>query len=372
MNMPRSTSARVPPFIIDRKSTKNFPDQMTDGLRQAIVSGYYRPGERLPTIREFSKLLHVSIRAPLEAIDRLREENLVSSHPRHGITVVAKGDRVYKGHILFVSPDGDESFYVNVLAGSLRDSLAPQGYLYTRVAVLRGANGKYDFKMLDLALRQSIDLVVLMFDRPDIVRHLASKGVPFALIAQRPHDVANCVGRIAFDRNAAVSDFALRCRAAGVRSVLQVCSESKETDAISALAKAGIKAEELVVPYPLVPGNITEGAARGALQAFEKKLAKGKDWLPDLLFFADDVQASGALMALQHHGVRIPEDVKVVTWANHGLGPVFWKSLARMEMDPYAHGATIAQYVLSFLRGHGLPDDAAIGPRYLDGDTFPA
>ena len=101
-------------------------------------------------------------------------------------------------------------------------------------------------------------------------------------------------------------------------------------------------------------------------------IAKGKDWLPDLLFFADDVQASGALMALQHHGVRIPEDVKVVTWANHGLGPVFWKSLARMEMDPYAHGATIAQYVLSFLRGHGLPDDAAIGPRYIDGDTFPA
>ena len=77
-------------------------------------------------------------------------------------------------------------------------------------------------------------------------------------------------------------------------------------------------------------------------------------------------------MALQHHGVRLPEDVKVVTWANHGLGPVFWKSLARMEMDPYAHGATIAQYVLSFLRGHGLPDDAAIGPRYIDGDTFPA
>ena len=110
MNKPSSTSARVPPFIIDRKSTKNFPDQMTDGLRQAIVSGYYRPGERLPTIREFSKLLHVSIRAPLEAIDRLREENLVSSHPRHGITVVAKGDRVYKGHILFVSPDGDENF----------------------------------------------------------------------------------------------------------------------------------------------------------------------------------------------------------------------------------------------------------------------
>ena len=83
MNMPRSTSARVPPFIIDRKSTKNFPDQMTDGLRQAIVSGYYRPGERLPTIREFSKLLHVSIRAPLEAIDRLRPEERTLLHLRY-------------------------------------------------------------------------------------------------------------------------------------------------------------------------------------------------------------------------------------------------------------------------------------------------
>ena len=372
MKMPKNTSARALPFVINRKSTANFPDQMADGLRQAIVSGYYHPGEKLPTIREFAKLLNVSIRTPLEAIGRLREENLVTSHPRHGITVVAKGDRVYKGHVLFTAPDSEGRYYVNILAGSLRETLTKTGYLYTRVVVEHGESGKYDMRALDLALKQAIDLVVVMCCRPEIVRHLASKSVPFAVISPPiSFDAANCVGRIALDSNAAVSDFALRCRAAGIRSVLQIRTELKKTDAIPALEKVGIHVEELVIPQPIVPGNIVESCTRAALEVFEKKLSKDTGWLPDLLFFADDLQASGALMALQHHGVRIPEDVKVVTWANHGHGPVFWRSLARMEMDPYAHGKTLSQYVLSYLRGRGLPDDAVISPLFIDGETFP-
>ena len=371
MNKRKPTSARVPPFIINRKSTVNFPDQMADGLRQAIVSGYYRPGERLPTVREFAKLLNVSIRAPLEAVRRLREENLLTSHPRHGITVVAKGDRVYKGHIVFVSPDSDGHYYVNILAGSLRETLAKASYLYTRVVVERGENGKYDFKVLDLALRQAVDLVVVVCLRPEILNHLAKQTVPFAVISPTPFVADNCVGRINLDFNAAVPDFALRCRAAGIRSVLQVRTESKKTDVLPALAKAGIHAEELVIPYPSIPGNIVEACARAAFEAFEKKLSKGTDWLPDLLFLADSHQARGVLLALQHHGVRIPEDVKLVTLTNIGIGPIFWRSLSRMEANAYADGKMVAQYVLAYVRGHGLPDDAVIAPRFVDGDTFP-
>ncbi len=371
MSKQKTTSTRVPPFIIDRKSTVNFPDQMADGLRQAIVSGYYRPGERLPTVREFAKLLNVSIRAPLEAVRRLREENLLTSHPRHGITVVAKGDHVYKGHVVFVSPDSEGRYYVNVMAGSLRESLAKAGYLYTRVVVERDENGKYDFKVLDLALRQAVDLVVAICLRPDILGHIAKKGVPFAVISPTPFAADNCVGHIKLDFNAAVPDFANRCLAAGIRSVLQVRTSDKKTDAIPALAKAGITAKELVIPYPFIPGNLAETCIRTALAVFEKKLSKGTDWLPDLIFVTDCYQARGVLLALAHHGVRIPEDVKFVTLTNIGIGPIFWESLSRMEENPYTDGKIVAKYVLSYVQGHGLPDDAVIAPHFVDGDTFP-
>ena len=39
--------ARVP-FRIDRMRPRALVRQMTDGLRDAIVTGYYKPGDRLP------------------------------------------------------------------------------------------------------------------------------------------------------------------------------------------------------------------------------------------------------------------------------------------------------------------------------------
>ena len=50
--------------------------------------------------------------------------------------------------------------------------------------------------------------------------------------------------------------------------------------------------------------------------------AGGRGWLPDVLFFVDDYIASGAMVALLHEGVRIPEDVRVASLYNKGLGPV--------------------------------------------------
>ena len=371
MQRPRKPNAPKPlPFAIDKNSTARITDQMTDGLRQSILSGYYRPGDELPTIREMSKALGISIRSPLAAVRRLRDENLLASRPRHGIVVVDKGATVYKGHLLFVSPDGDGSQYVNILAGTLRETLAAEGYLYTRIAVRKKPRGGYDLEMLDVALRQSVDLVVLMFDRPAITRHLSRRGVPFAVISRRAIEAPNCIGRILFDRNAAVADFVNRCRSAGIRSVLQICSEPGETDAVPDLKKAGIDADEVVIRYPLDTETVAEDCARLALDWFERRLSKGKGWLPDLIFFADDIQTAGALVALQHHGVRIPEDMRLVTWANRGLGPVFWRSLSRMEMDPAAQGRAVAGYALSYLRGKGFPANAAIGPRFIDGETF--
>ena len=46
-----------------------------------------------------------------------------------------------------------------------------------------------------------------------------------------------------------------------------------------------------------------------------------------MLYLADDYLAMGVMTALLAHGIRIPEDVRVVVWANKGggCGPVFTK-----------------------------------------------
>ena len=60
------------PFKVERSAAGSLSKQMTDGLREAIVSGHYKPGDVLPTILEWSKLLDVSIRVPEAAVAALQ------------------------------------------------------------------------------------------------------------------------------------------------------------------------------------------------------------------------------------------------------------------------------------------------------------
>jgi DNA-binding LacI/PurR family transcriptional regulator len=69
-------------------------------------------------------------------------------------------------------------------------------------------------------------------------------------------------------------------------------------------------------------------------------------------------------------GIRIPEDVRIVTWANRGLGPAFVKSFTRMEFDCVAVGETVARCVLEYLRTGVFPSDVTVGPAYIRGETF--
>ena len=68
--------------------------------------------------------------------------------------------------------------------------------------------------------------------------------------------------------------------------------------------------------------------------------------------------------------IRVPEDVRVVTMSNWGLGPVCPVSLTRLEMNPYAHGDALAQMALDYL-AKGTPlGHRSLPLNYIGGDSF--
>jgi DNA-binding LacI/PurR family transcriptional regulator len=75
-------------------------------------------------------------------------------------------------------------------------------------------------------------------------------------------------------------------------------------------------------------------------------------------------------MALVELRIRVPEDVKVLTMTNKGFAPVFPVSLARVEIDPVANGAAIAEEALMRLEGRRR---AAPLPRpiFIPGTSMP-
>jgi GntR family transcriptional regulator len=66
--------------------------QIADDLRDQIERGELAAGQRLPAGRELAKIYGVAGQTILRAIDVLKAEGLLISHPPRGVFVASSGD----------------------------------------------------------------------------------------------------------------------------------------------------------------------------------------------------------------------------------------------------------------------------------------
>ena len=164
--------ARVP-FRIDRTRQRALVRQMTDGIRDAIVTGYYKPGDRLPTIHEWTHLLDVSIRVPEGALANLVKEGYVVTRPRQGCMVMPRDERrVWRGHVLFVRLVDIRCHFVNEEIFAAEEKLSRAGYLVTIVVVRRTALGPERVENLERETCREVDGLFAKHGRkwlPDVI-----------------------------------------------------------------------------------------------------------------------------------------------------------------------------------------------------------
>ncbi len=370
------------PFSIDRSSRIKLPYQVADGIRSAIQSGVWKPGERLPSSREMKTLLGVSVRAPSEALQMLAKEGLITLREKCGAVVAAVRTPLVKGRVLLIVPGGAQIRAVSVLMENVRKNLNAAGYLTITTSVLRekdfvdGDTDPYDLRQLECDLKMSYSLVLLFGAPPStngIIRMLSETNYPFMVAGGPAADAANCVGGISYDSSAAVSALAEHCRRAHIRSAVVVRKWQRDgRNVFTALRKAGVKVEFLTIPQSRGRGRVEE-LWRMSLAAFERKFARhGRKWLPDLIYFTDDHCFHGAVVSLLSRHVRIPDDVRIVTATNAGMRPPFVCSVACLENDLVDIATTIFKAMSDFLdRGQHVPDNLSYGSSYMPGETFP-
>ena len=356
---------------MNRNAGRSLIEQTTDGLRDAITCGRWKPGTILPSSRKIEEQLGVSRIVVNAAFARLAEEGYIVPRPRVGTVVRDRSEKLWKGHVVIVVPPGPGNHSDNTAYASLRDALTAEGYLTTPVTVAETRHRHYnDFSLLDTVLRQQTDLVFLLHDQDNIARWLSRQGREFARLSAGDFRPPHCIGVVRRDNCAALAPFAADCSRAGVRSALQMTGFPR-ADITDALGKTGIQVETLRYQCRTRLEDEEYEMTSWALSALSRRLsAKGRGTLPDLLFFNDDHIATGALLALALAGVRVPEDVRVATWANKNYAPVFTKPLSRMEMDNAAIGAAIARGVLEYLGTGAFPQDVTVGPKYVRGETM--
>ena len=100
----QAACAKSLPFSVNKNLAVNLSDQLADGLRGAILSGYYKKGEMLPKLSDMASALGVSMRIPREAVAKLASENLVSPRQRLGCVVLGRREAYWRGQVLAIVP----------------------------------------------------------------------------------------------------------------------------------------------------------------------------------------------------------------------------------------------------------------------------
>lgn len=353
------------PIRLDRTASANLSEQLADGLRAAISSGYYRKGDVLPTIVELAHALGTSVQVPRAAIAALAAENAVCPRRGVGCVVVGRKQSVWKGRILGIVPaEREGAYHTTTFFGEMRRVLAAAGYLFEVVALDRRPSGVIDCGLLDLALQRRLDFAFPLFCPATVLRRLERAGVPFAT-KEADSGIETPEPQIGD-----ISPFLMQCKAAKVHRILVIGFGDKT--AFGTLCKrfsgAGFDVESLFVRCKHSPGYLERLQRRG-MELTQERFSKPKETWPQLVFWADDFLAVGGLIGLATGGVLIPEDIYAATVANKGFVPVYPRALTRFEFDPAETGRAAANEILSRLSGSS-PRPIPEIVRYIEGETL--
>ncbi len=84
---------------IDANSLVPIFRQIADGLRADVSAGVYRPGDRIPSVRQLSATLLVNINTVLRAYEQLEREGLLVNKRGTGMFVASKSASVARGSV---------------------------------------------------------------------------------------------------------------------------------------------------------------------------------------------------------------------------------------------------------------------------------
>lgn len=361
------------PFSIDRHSRISLTDQVAGGLRRAIQSGHYPTGVTLPTLDQTAQFLGVSSNVVQTAIKRLSHEGLVTARPKRGIEVCPVGQHRWQAHVLYLHWGGASSFYEAVSSETVMNRLLARHILVTS-GQLNGDEVAAKYPLISSIIHAGpINMAVLAGSAEFVGVFLAENEIPFVHLTGTVMGAPSRLARrvLVEESRPALEKAVQHAAACGVRSLLMmVLNNEGDNGTMRGLAEAAGFSVRMLVAKPADKKDMPAAVQRGGLEGMARWLESGEP-LPDLIYFADDYLAQGGLTALLARGIRIPEEVQVISWANRDSGPVFPKALTRVEMDPERDGEALVNLVMEALKkpDRKVSKPLLIGPEFIVGET---
>ncbi len=305
-------------------------------LRRAILKGEWKAGEKLPTERELQNRLGVSQRTVREALIRISEDGLIERRQGAG-TFVAKRPKVGTVAILanLDSLASKVGYYYRNVVEFAKKHIKESGF--RPVLSVGHGNTPEEFAssvhLFDKSIARDIVGVFSSLDMGPLEEEFEKRDIPsVSIVAAKPtrqHCVvldyqAMIVKGVKFLREKGYSEFALFYNDSPMENVEK---ELRLENIIrDGLVGAGIslgKVQIVAVPW-----------SRNLEQAYDVfKRFWEQPRRPRAVFFVDDGTCEVALQAILELGIKVPDELSIITHSNKGRVFYFPVSVTRIEFD---------------------------------------
>src|SRR5688572_28727863 len=348
---------------LDRGSSMPIATQLEEQLTWLIATRSLRPGDRLPSIRELGAALgihHHTVRRvyrDMEARDLVATRqgagttvrglsSLLQARPRYAGAMPAQG-------VLIADYN---SFYLPLLRGI--ELGGAETHILTILAVAEDSQVKANLQMHQLitaGVRGLIVASVGQFVREELETHGPEASIP-VVYCDWSADVEES---IIFDAHGAGSALAQHLAEHGHRRVAFM-SPLPEYPHMAALYRGlhGAAGRGLMEAVDLLPcAGFTVAAGVAAASAALRSTAP-----PRVIATASDELALGVLSAARQMGVRIPDDLALVSYGAIDATAFVDPPLTTVELPVYEMGLLAARRLAARIRG-----EPAQGPTVLEG-----
>jgi len=347
-------------------------EKIAETLKGELEAGRWKAGERLPSVAELRERFGVGAFAVRSAVRKLRDEGLVTIKKHVGAVVSQKAARSWKGRVAFVAVGTPGSYFMHKLAVLLGERLRKCGYDLTTLFlgsqkdvsvhvddVVRLAVNGLSFAVCYCSERQFVEV----FDRAH---------VPYVVLDGFARDFPNARAVVRVDARKCYDKFIRILCERKLKNVLEVDFERvMDRRFKSRFVDAGISVRRLLCKWSYESPMQLADVRRVGYEAVKGFFADEhhRAHPPDAILFDDDYLAKGGIVALLEAGLRVPNDVKVVTFCNRGNEPFLGVSLARIENDPVRYADVVAEFILKLLAGRSAKPPC-VSSRFIPGESL--
>ena len=330
------------------------------------------PGQMLPAERKLAQQHSISHMTLRKVLDKLEYEGYVKRYPGRGTTVA---DPLQQGEFAVVirpalmkaeaSPvyrDGATLLAEKICTINHNNKWFAKLHLGQQTDRGEDFPGTLDLLQPDVVKR--LRGVFTFHPLFEVEKALVKKNIPVVGMGE---SLEGADANVAFDRTAFCQTCVNHLRQVGCRTVGFVWNDlerhSQPEERIDDhFAKCAIDAGFTIKEQwlPKVSNDISE---RKGYELFMKFWEQGD--CPDGIVVNDDIVAKGVLRAVLHKRIRIPEQLRLITFANKGIELPFHKPVTRYEFDVEKKAILAVETMVKLVEGQELESKEIFVPGKL-------